>query len=201
MKPIILIIVVLFSAFSLKKNSTEYKPGDKVNNFTLTNAIDNNPVSLFDFADKKGVAVIFTSHSCPFSKIYDERISQLAKEFEEKGIKFLLINPNIPSLSPDDTPAKMTQYAKSKNFSTPYLIDSQQKVCNQFGATRTPEVFLMKNINGNFIIFYKGAIDNNPQVATEANQHYFKDACNSLLLNRAVKVSDKRAVGCMIKRP
>ncbi|WMJ73113.1 thioredoxin family protein [Cytophagaceae bacterium ABcell3] len=201
MRSILLIlapVLIILSAF--KSDQPDYKPGDKVHNFTLLNSIDNTHVSLFDFSDKKGIVIIFTSHSCPYNKIYEERILKLANEFNDKDIQFLLINPNDPSVSNEDAPNLMAQWAQEKEYPIPYLIDSDQKVCNQFGATKTPEVFVMKNINDNLILFYKGAIDNNPQVATQASQHFLRDALNCLVNNKVVKISDKKAVGCIVKK-
>lgn len=197
----LLVVSILFIAFSAFKLNSEYKPGDKVENFTLLNSVDNHSISLSDYQNKKGVVIVFTSHSCPYSKIYEERIFSLAKEFEDKGIAFLLVNPNSPSLSADDAVSNMTLWANKSGSTLPYLVDHNQKLADKFAATRTPEVFVLKNMNGNQILFYKGAIDDNPQVPSASKQFFLKDALNSLLSNKVVKITEKRAVGCMIKKP
>jgi hypothetical protein len=89
---------------------------------------------------------------------------------------------------------------KKKGYPFPYLMDNRQEVANIFGAAKTPEVFVLKNINGNFVLQYKGAIDNNPQAESDVSRFYLKDALNAIISNSSIKVSDFRTTGCMIKR-
>ena len=58
----------------------------------------------------------------------------------------------------------------------PYLADKDQKAMEAFGARKSPEVFLLTTVNGKFNIVYSGAIDDNPQAASDVNQHFVKDA-------------------------
>lgn len=177
-----------------------YKVGDKINNFTLTNVIDNAQVSLSDYLKYKGVVLVFTSPSCPFAKLYEDRLLKLANEFGTRDVKFIFVNPNNPQTNPEDNESEMVKRAKSKNYTFPYLVDNGQQLCGSFGATKTPEAFLLKNINGSFVLQYKGAIDDNPQVATDVSNNYLRDAIGSMTSNAAIKVTEKRAAGCMIKK-
>jgi peroxiredoxin len=92
----------------------------------------------------------------------------------------------------------MATHAKQNNFPFPYLVDAGGITSKQFGASKTPESFVLKNIKGSFVLYYKGAIDDNPQTANDVSTFYLKDAINSLLSNSPLKVSEKRASGCMI---
>ena len=195
-----LIYVLCFFLPLLGYGQTGYKIGDKVNNFTLINAIDTAKVSLNDQLQSKGLVIVFTSNDCPYSKLYEERIIEIAKEFKNKGINFILINPNSPKNSVDDNMESMIRKSKEKSYFFPYLIDSKQTVANIFGASRTPEVFILKNINGSFVLVYKGAIDDNPQLASDVTTSYLKNASISIIGNKAIKTSETRATGCMIKR-
>jgi peroxiredoxin len=190
-----LFIIYSIFATSLLYGQT-YIVGDKVGSFTLTNAIENNQVSLADFQNSKGVVIVFTNHSCPYSKLYENRLLKLASEFQSKDVRFILINTN--SLKTEDQQAGMAQHAKQNNYPFPYLIDAGGITSKQFGASKTPETFVLKNINGSFVLFYKGAIDDNPQTANDVSSYYLKDAINSLITNSPIKVSEKRASGCMI---
>jgi peroxiredoxin len=185
--------VFLFSFVSL---APPYKIGDVINNFTLYNAADDTKVSLNDFAASKAIVLVFTGNDCPYAKLYEKRLLEIHKEYDPKEIKFLFINPNNPQSSPADSKAMM----KKKAYPFPYLMDSRQEVANVFGAAKTPEVFVLKNIHGNFVLQYKGAIDNNPQAESDVSRFYLKDALNAILSNGSIKVSDFRAIGCMIQR-
>lgn len=177
-----------------------YKIGDKINTFTLVNAVDNSQFSLTDLNSAKAVVIVFTSPSCPYSKLYEERLMALHKEFSEKNVKFIFINPNNPDASPEDNTGEMVKRAKEKSYNFPYLIDSKQQIANLFGATKTPEVFVLKNINGSFVLQYRGAIDDNPQVAKDVSNFYLKEALTCVSNNTTIKMPEKRASGCMIKK-
>jgi thioredoxin-related protein len=173
-----------------------YKIGDKISNFTLVNAMDNASISLNDYASSKGVVLIFTSNDCPYAKLYEKRLMEIQKEYDAKEIRFLFVNSNNPQSSTADSKEEM----QKKSYSFPYLIDSRQELANTFGAAKTPEAFVLKNINGNFVLQYKGAIDNNPQSAGDVSRFYLKDAINAIISNNTVRVSEYKATGCMIKK-
>jgi peroxiredoxin len=182
--------------FSFMSVAPPYNIGDKISNFTLVNAMDNANVSLSDYASSKGVVLIFTSNDCPYARLYEKRLLEMEKEYNNKEIRFIFVNPNNPQVSPADSKEAM----QKKAYPFPYLVDSSQELANLFGAAKTPEVFVLKNINGNFVLQYKGAIDNNPQSAADASRFYLKEALNAITSNSSMKVSDFRATGCMIQR-
>jgi peroxiredoxin len=183
------------------KSEEGYKIGDKISNFSLFNAVDNSKISLADYAKSKAVVLVFTSNECPYAKLYENRLILMNKEFNEKNVQFIFINPNNPVASPEDSKGAMVKKAIAKAYPFPYLIDSRQEISNLFGATKTPEVFLLKNINGNFILKYKGAIDDNPQTETDINQYYLRDAL-SVTVNDTppIKIEYSRPTGCVIKK-
>lgn len=191
------LVVLMLSSF---QHQSPFELNDAVPNFSLINALDNNAVSLKDFAKAKAIVIIFSSPSCAFSKIYDDRLVLLANEFQNKEVSFILINPNNPSSDPDDTRDAMSKRANEKRYPFPYLIDDNQKIATSFGATKTPEAFVLKNVNGAFVLKYKGAIDNNPQLASDVTASYLKDAIQSVVTNTPVKISEKRTTGCTIKK-
>lgn len=194
-KSAIFYILLWISIFSVKAQGNA-----KVKDFTLLNTVDNQQVSLSDFSDKKGVVVIFTSNYCPYSKLYEDRIEGLASEYSNKGIQFLLINPNNPQSSKDDSIEEMAKKARERGYKFPYLADKEQKVAKMFGASKTPEAFVLKSSSNQFNIIYRGKIDNNPQVASDVSSFYLKDAIEAILNNKEVATTSERPTGCMIKR-
>lgn len=179
---------------------TGYKVGDKVDDFSLENVKDKSTVSLSGYASKKAVVLVFTSHNCPYSKIYEQRAKTFVQEYEQKGVTFLLINPNNPVANPEDSPEEMAKAAAERDYHSAYLSDGAQKICDKFGATKTPEVFVLKFQSGSFVLKYRGAIDDNPQVANDVTSSYLREALEAVLNNQPVKITEKRATGCMIHR-
>jgi peroxiredoxin len=210
-KTIFTAFLIGFSIFSLNaqkaslqestKNSAEskgYKVGDAATDFQLKN-IDGKTVSLKDFGEAKGFIVVFTCNHCPYAKSYEERIVELDKTFKNQGYPVIAINPNDPKAQPQDGFKEMIERAKEKGFTFPYLVDEEQKIYPQYGATKTPHVFVLQKESGKNIVKFIGAIDNNYENASEANEHYVKDAVNSLLKGEPIKTTKTVAIGCSIK--
>lgn len=180
--------------------STSGQVGKVINDFKLTDAKSKKEVALSDYSGKQLIAVIFTSNYCPYSKLYEERILALHDEFSAKGLQLILINPNDPVKSKNDTVEKMAEKAKEKGYPFPYLADKDQIAGKLFGATKTPEVFLLKKKNGSFNIVYSGAIDDNPQVPQDVNTAYVNEAILALLANKNPVQQHTRPTGCIIKK-
>ena len=172
----------------------------RVENFTLTDVTSKRPVSLSDYRGKEGVVLVFTSHACPYAKLYEERLTGLTSEFGGKGIQFLLINSNASAEENEDAVEQMARVAQQKGYGLPYLADKEHKVADLLGATKTPEVFVLQNTNGVFSLKYRGAIDDNPQVPTDVGTHYLKEAVQAVLKNTSLSLAERRPTGCMIKR-
>ncbi len=175
-----------------------YEVGDKAGDFTLKN-VDGKMVSLTDYPEAKGFIVIFTCNHCPYSKLYEDRIIALDANYRDKGFPVIAINPNDPAVQPEDSYPLMQVRAREKGFTFPYLFDETQDVARAYGATRTPHVFILSMDEGDLIVKYIGAIDNNSKSAAEASEKYVEDALNALLSGNDPAVNYTRAVGCTIK--
>lgn len=177
---------------------TGYEVGDEATDFRLKN-IDGKMVSLSDYKSAKGFIVIFTCNHCPYAKKYEERIVALDKKYKKLGYPVIAINPNDATVQPEDGFEEMKTRAKEKGFTFPYLVDEGQKIYPQYGATKTPHVFLLNKENGKNIVKYIGAIDNNYDDPNDVSEHYVQDAVNSLLKGQPVKTTKTVAIGCTIK--
>lgn len=196
---LILIVLSVMTAFGLKNTSEGYKIGDIATDFSLKN-IDNKIVSMANYPDAKGFIVIFTCNTCPYSVAYEDRINELNKKYKEKGYPVIAINPNNPAVKKGDSFKDMQIRAKAKSFTFPYLFDDGQKIYPQYGATRTPHVFLLNKENGNLIVEYIGAIDNNSQDASAVTEKYVENSVNALLDGKKPTVTITKAIGCSIKK-
>ena len=175
-----------------------YAVGDVVNNFSLMN-VDGKNVSLNDYIDKEGVIVVFKCNHCPYAKAYETRIMELDAKYAGLNYPVIAINPNDPIKEPDDSPENMKKRAEEKNYSFPYLFDATQQVAKDFGATRTPHVFLLQKVNGQFKVAYIGAIDDNTDDGLKAENKFVEDAIASLKKGEQPVVSFTKAIGCTIK--
>ncbi len=175
-----------------------YEIGDEATDFSLLN-VDGKVVSLADYPDAKGFIVIFTCNHCPFSIAYEDRINALNEKYEKQGFPVIAINPNDPEAQPRDSYELMKVRAKEKDFTFPYLFDEGQKIYPQYGATRTPHVFVLNKEKDKNIVRYIGAIDDNYEDPSDVSEHYVEDAVNALLSGEEIAVPETKAIGCSIK--
>ena len=175
-----------------------YDIGDVATDFSLKN-IDGEMVSLADYNDAKGFLVIFTCNTCPYAKAYEDRIIALDAKYKPMGVPVVAINPNNPAKQPGDGFNEMKQRAEEKGFTFPYLLDEGQEIFPQYGAKRTPHVYLLEKTDNGNIVRYIGAIDDNYQDAAQVEEKYVENAVDAMLTGNEIEVTTTRAIGCSIK--
>lgn len=196
MKKTIFIILIL-AMFQLTAQNG-YDIGDFATDFKLEN-IDNNFVSLSDFESAKGFIVIFTCNTCPYAVAYEDRIEALNKKYAPIGYPVIAIMPNNTEIKPGDSLQAMKKRALEKGFTFPYLIDKNQEIFPQYGATKTPHVYILSKEKNENIVEYIGAIDDNYKDANLVKIKYVEDAVDALLSNKKISTTKTKAIGCSIK--
>lgn len=195
---LVLFIAGLALAFTFKNNSNGYEIGDVATDFSLKN-IDNKMVSLKDYNNAKGFIVIFTCNHCPYAVAYEDRIIALDKKYKKMGYPVIAINPNNPEKQKEDSFDKMKIRAKEKGFEFPYLFDEGQKIYPQYGATKTPHVYILKKTPKGNVVEYIGTIDDNYGDEKAVKEKYVENALKALIQNKEVSVKTTKAIGCSIK--
>lgn len=164
--------------------------GAAVANFTLKTAA-NAAVALTSYSGSKAVVVVFVNPACPFTRLYQGRLSALSSSYGGKGVQFLFIN----------VPINLDAAATADgSIDLPTLTDDSQLVSSQLGVSKTTEAVVLVPSGGKFVVRYQGAIDDNPQVAGSVQQRYLQLALDNILAGRPAGVEGKRAAGCLIKR-
>ena len=150
--------------------------------------------SLNDFADKELVVVAFSCNSCPYAVDYEDRIIDFCKKHcgRDGKVGFVMINVNKAK---DDLLPAMKKRATEKKFSFPYSFDESQKIAKDFGATRTPEFFVLDKDRK---VAYMGAMDDSPD-SKKVKQRYLEDAVTSLLSGGKPGVTETVAIGCNVR--
>ena len=190
--------IVALAIVPAKTETGGYNLGDKVDNFKLR-GVQGKTISLSDYNDEKGVIVIFTCNHCPFSKAYENRISELHNKYSPKGYPVVAINPNDAKRVPEDSFENMVKRSREKKFTFPYLHDESQSTARKFGASRTPHVFVLEREDDAFTVMYIGAIDDNVDDPAAVKKHYLENAVNELLDGKEVSNNFTKAIGCTIK--
>ena len=192
--------LLIFFAAVLTNDSVDsgYDIGDIATDFNLEN-IDGKFVSLSDFNDAKGFIIVFTCNTCPYAVLYEDRIEALNKKYASQGYPLIAIMPNNVQTKPGDSMKSMKQRAIDKGFTFPYLMDAGQKIYPQYGATKTPHVYILESTTRGPVVRYIGGIDDNYKDATLVKTNYVEDAIEALKKGNLIKQTTTRAIGCSIK--
>ena len=167
----------------------DFAVGATLENFSLPDT-SGKMQSLNELKGKNGSVVVFLSAQCPVVKAYNERISQLAADYEAKGITFIGINSNS---------TESLDWVKSnaaENYKFPVLIDKGNVLADKLGATVTPEAYYFDAKN---VLLYHGAIDNDKS-GKAITDNYLRVAFDSALAGKAIAKTRANAFGCSIKR-
>ncbi len=172
---------------------------DFVEDFTLPNLVTGNEFSLKDYPSAPTVVIIFTSLHCPYAQLYNQRITNLIEEFESEKVRFVLINPTNSANHPQDASDNLKQSIMDNKWRVPFLVDPSQRVARLLGAEKTPEVFVLSKERASFKTIYQGAIDDNPQVASDVHHHYLREFLSAQRTDQSAPLRTTPATGCRIR--
>jgi peroxiredoxin len=193
-------VLAVALAFTPAARAADATLGQSVPDFTLQGA-DGKSHSLSDYKGKF-VVLEWTNPECPFvHKFYDSHTMQnLQKEETAKGVVWLRVNSGAPGHEGAQTPAEASAYQqKEGTASTETLLDPTGKVGHEFGATNTPQMFV---INKDGILIYAGGIDNQPTPDPDdiaAAKNYVKAALDEAMAGKPVTTASARPYGCSVK--
>jgi peroxiredoxin len=187
-------LVVLFASAITQSAQEESLLGRSVASFSLAD-VSGKTWSLDAVKDKKLVVVCFIGTECPLAKLYAPRLTSLASQYEGQDVAFVVIDSNV-----QDSLAEMAALARNAKMTFPVLRDVKNRVADQFGASRTPEAFVL---DGRHVIRYHGRIDDQYAVGVVKNQPKqteLKMAIDALRNGREPSVAETPLVGCLIGR-
>jgi peroxiredoxin len=154
--------------------------------------------SLKNFADKKGLLIVFTCNHCPYAVASWPLIIDLYLQFG-KDIAFVAINPNDEINYPQDSFEQMKIKKIEWKIPFSYLRDETQEIAQAYQAQCTPDLYLFKNENQTFKLFYHGRINDNWQNPKEVKEKNLEDALNALISSQLPPEFQPPSMGCSIK--
>lgn len=186
------LILALLVSFACAAHAAPAKIGEKAPDWSGIIGIDDAKHSMSDYGKAKAVVIVFTCNHCPVAKAYEDRLVALQKDYKDKGVQLIAVNVNN---LPSDTLEPMKERAKEKKFNFPYLYDSSQKIGLDYGATKTPEVYLL---DADRKLVYHGAIDDSME-AEKVKVHHLREAIDAALAGKEPPRAEVTAFGCGIK--
>jgi peroxiredoxin/mono/diheme cytochrome c family protein len=172
--------------------------GRKIQDFWLKNQFGKE-YALHDFADRDVVVVAFVGTECPLAQLYGPRLAELAKKVDSRRVAIVGIDSNQ-----QDSIQEIGAYAAGHKIEFPILKDPGNAIADQFGAERTPEVFVLDKDR---VVRYRGRIDDQYGFAAGVGyqrpapkRNDLAEAVNELLAGKAVSEPTTQAIGCHIGR-
>jgi len=169
--------------------------GEKAPDFSLP-GVDGKTYSFADFRDKPVLVIMFTCNHCPYVQAYEDRLIAIQRDYANRDVSLVAINANETKNYPEDSFPNMVKRAKAKDYNFPYLRDEDQSVASAYGATYTPEIFVLDREKR---LRYAGRIDDNWQQPQKATSHDLRNAIEALLNKQPVPKAETHAIGCTVK--
>jgi peroxiredoxin len=154
--------------------------------------VDGKKHSLEDYKAAKILVIAFTCNHCPVAQLYEERFIRLVKEHKSRDLAFVAISC---SLLPGDSLEKMKERAREKGFNFDYLIDPAQATGKEYGATVTPQLFVLDQ---NRTIAYMGKFDDSIE-ADKVQREFVREAVRALQAGKKPEPAETFASGCGIE--
>jgi thiol-disulfide isomerase/thioredoxin len=171
--------------------------GTKAPDFTLTDSVTNNPMSLSELRGEKGTVIMFVCNHCPFVIHVNEEMVRVANDYRVPGFGFVAISSNDVENYPQDGPEKMWENARTNHYSFPYLYDETQEVAIAYDAACTPDFYVF---DAEMKLVYRGQLDNSrPGNGIPSNGRDLREALDNILNNNVQRKDQKPSMGCNIK--
>jgi peroxiredoxin len=193
-----LALPLLMLALAVQTDVKELAVGSAAPQFDLKmTTTTGSSVSLADIRKENGTLLIFTSNTCPWVHAWEDRYNEMARIAEANRIGVVFVNPNEATRAQGESMDDMKARAEKLGYAFTYAMDTDHKLADAYGATRTPHVYLMDKSN---TLVYVGAIDDNSRNAAAVEKRYLADALAQVGKGQAVTTATSRALGCTIKR-
>jgi len=189
------VCLVAVSAFAGKYNKV-VSIGDKAPTFSGLPAVQNGEDTSLSLSDLKEdvVVVVFLANHCPVVKAYEDRLIEFTNAYKDKGVRVVGISVSNPATYEQDKIPGIKEYTKEHKSNYVYGYDESQAVGKAYGATNTPQFFVLDKDRK---IQYTGTLDDN-QREDQVKKTYLKDAVDAVLSGKTPEVDETRPQGCGI---
>ena len=169
--------------------------GTRAPSFSLP-GVDGKTYTLESFRDARVLVVIFTCNHCPYAQALEPRFIELQRDYHDRGVRLVGINPNDASKYPDDDFAHMRSRAQENGWNFPYLHDESQSVARAYDAACTPDIFVF---DAERALRYNGRCDDHWKDASQVKQRDLRRAIDAVLAGKSIDFEVHPALGCSVK--
>ncbi len=173
--------------------------GTKAPGFSLHDTQSQHTLDLEQLKGVRGTLLMFICNHCPYVVHVMPELVRIEKEYVSKGINLVAISSNDVVAYPQDSPEKMSEFAREWGFTFPYLFDETQGVARDYDAACTPDFYLFDK---DLKLVYRGRLDESrprvehPKPLTGVD---LRGALNAMLENGSISEIQYPSMGCNIK--
>lgn len=172
---------------------------------TKLSDLDGKEVTFKSYRGKT-VVVHFWSTTCPWEKVAEPKLNQLAESWKGKDVVMLAVNANQNELGPkpdaaafaakeeaDKPYANLRKKAQEVGMNHSVLVDHGGSFARLLDAKTTPHCFVF---DGKGVLAYAGALDNDGggKLGDKANA-YVRDAVDAVLAGKPVATPTTKPYG------
>lgn len=158
---------------------------------------DGQTHSLDTYSDAKVLVVVFTCNHCPYAIACEDRLVDIQRDYADRGVQLVAINPNDATRYPGDSFEAMKVRATEKGFNFPYLRDESQEVARAYDAACTPDPFVF---DAGRKLVYNGRIDDNWKDPSAVTKRDLRAVLDATLAGDAMPLPEAvPSMGCSIK--
>jgi peroxiredoxin len=139
--------------------------------------------------------VVWTCNHCPYALAWHGRIVDAARDYGDRGVRFLAVNSNDSDRYPADSPEAMRERVERENWPFPYLWDETQEAARAWGARVTPHLFVLDRDRR---LAYEGAPDADHRDPSQ-NAAWLRAALDAVLAGSEPEPPSTEPVGCSVK--
>ena len=193
--------LVFAAAPSMAAERVDPTLGDPAPQFSLTDVVTGQTVSLADYQGKV-VVVTFQSINCPWDRMrdsggYQRYLSPLSQQYADQNVVFLAINANK-----NETAEDVGSYAQQHEIPYPILKDDNNVIADAYNAKTTPHTYVIAADEQQTLVYMGGIeqVPTSPEVCGEMDENYLVPVLNAVLAGQELPYTKTTSKGCSIKR-
>jgi peroxiredoxin len=156
---------------------------------------EGNTHALPEAGEAHATAVVWTCNHCPYALAWHDRIVSAARDYADRGVRFLAVNSNDAERYPDDSLEAMRERVAREDWPFPYLHDASQQTARAWNAQTTPHVYVL---DADGTVRYEGAPDAD-HMDPSLDAAWLRAALDAVLAGEEPDPAATDPVGCSIK--
>jgi peroxiredoxin len=135
--------------------------------------------------------LVFFSASCPCVAAHDERLSQLARDYDPKDVQFFLVDSEV-----GDALARGRDEVQKRGYPFPILADPGGRLAHALDVKFATTTLVLDSAGA---VQYRGGIDSDKRRPNPSGRFYLREALSALLSGKRPDLTETKSLGCYLR--